>query len=89
MPRVLTPDKKLLFKAVVANPGLKVGELAKLTGIPKWKAKQILPELAGRGLINYQVEPGDKLRIKRWYLSSEIPLNCYGRRLVIKQISHS
>ena len=66
-PRTLNPNKKLLLAAVITNPGLSASQLVRLTGVPIWRVQKILPEFAGRRLIYYRIEPGDKFRIKRWY----------------------
>ncbi len=65
----------MLLAAVITNPGLSAGQLVKLTGVPIWTVQKILPELAGRRLIYYQIEPSDKFRTKRWYPIVEDLLN--------------
>ena len=66
-PRTLTPNKEMLLKAVHANPGLSVSQLVDITGVPQWAAQKILPELAGKRLVHFQMDQPNKHRLKRWY----------------------
>lgn len=65
--RTQTPNKELLLKTVQANPGLSMSQLVTLTGVPVWTVQRILPELAGRRLIYYEIDKTDRIRRKRWY----------------------
>lgn len=68
MTRTITPNKELLLKAVESHPGLRMGQLVSLTGVPQWAAQKILPELAGRGLIHYRMQQPNSTRLRQWYV---------------------
>ena len=69
--RTLTPNKKLLLSAIIANPGISTSQLVKLSGRPLGLVQRLLTELAGTWKLIYsETGKSNRHRVIKWYVGN-------------------